>query len=225
MSKSRVRLAGGAILAALSLAAVASPAAAAGPDPASAYIERIAYGGAGCPQGTLSLSFSDDRLSVTAIPGQFVVSIGPGGGLVRKTCTLSMIVHGPQVCEWTSTRATVTIRGHQQLAAGVASTRTTSMWVSTGSIDTATHQTSGPSTGDIADTDAFLPNIPNVASSPPVNVKSDVRLTSSGTTQANRITVDAIEIALTNATSPLEQLACGLGLEPIVDPVLDLLRP
>jgi hypothetical protein len=44
------------------------------PDPSQVYFRGITYGGSGCPQGSVGVSFSGDRTTFTAIFDSFVAS-------------------------------------------------------------------------------------------------------------------------------------------------------
>jgi hypothetical protein len=105
---------------ALALPLLGAAASAAGPDPSTAYIERITYSGSGCPQGTVGQSIADDRLSFTLIFDSFVASKGVGVPVTesRRNCLLVLQVHTPPGKTWELTD--IDRRGYVQLDAGVS---------------------------------------------------------------------------------------------------------
>lgn len=85
------------------------------PDPNQPYVKSIAYGGTGCPQGSVGTSFSNSRQSFTLIFDSFVASSGPGVAVTesRKTCQITVRLHlAPGWQTWIQTAQS---RGYVQL--------------------------------------------------------------------------------------------------------------
>lgn len=83
------------LVSALSLAAASLAAPLATEAPPSATIASIAYGGTGCPQGTLQYVLSSDHKTVNMLyPNQFAAEVGPGVDLTqaRKNCQISLSI-------------------------------------------------------------------------------------------------------------------------------------
>lgn len=57
-----------------------------------------AYGGTGCPQGTVGVTLTPDQKVLSIIFDQFVVQAGQGSGVMidRKSCNLAIPIHVPQ---------------------------------------------------------------------------------------------------------------------------------
>ena len=95
----------------------------AGPDPNTVFVQSLTYGGSGCPQGTVSQNFNDDRTAFTLLFDSYVASMGPGVPLTesRKNCQLNIGLRIPQ--GWQYSWATVDYRGYMNLDAGVTATQ------------------------------------------------------------------------------------------------------
>ncbi|RKO90689.1 hypothetical protein BDK51DRAFT_25448 [Blyttiomyces helicus] len=104
-----------AAIALLGVSAAAIPVENGGPNPADVFVESISYGGTGCPQGTVSQNFNDDRTGWTLIFDEFVANAGPGQPIFadRQNCQLSINVHLP--AGWQYSVSTVDYRGFIQL--------------------------------------------------------------------------------------------------------------
>jgi len=102
-----------------SLLVAAAALVAAGPDPRSVYIESIAYGGTGCPKGTVSQTISGDRTVFTLIFDNYIAELGPGVGITqnRKNCQLTINLKYPQ--GWQYAVLNTQFRGYSQLDRGV----------------------------------------------------------------------------------------------------------
>ena len=106
---------------------IGTPALAA-PDPSSVYVESIAYGGTGCPQGTIIPVVSDDGLHFGAVMNGLVAGTGPGFTTgSRKTCTLALRLHRPPAL-LTSFTVDIVVPGHVNLPAGTTASITSSAW-------------------------------------------------------------------------------------------------
>ena len=93
-------------------------------------IERIKYGGTGCPQGTAAISIADDQQTFTAIFDQYVASLGPGIPLTenRKACQLDVNFAIPP--GWSYTIFDATYRGYTSLDYKVKSTQSSTYYFS-----------------------------------------------------------------------------------------------
>jgi Domain of unknown function (DUF4360) len=89
-----------------------------GPNPNQPYVQSVAYGGNGCPQGSVATSFSTERTTFTLIFDKFVASSGPNVAPTenRKNCQFNITVHLPngsgQFC------TVLDYRGYVQLPGG-----------------------------------------------------------------------------------------------------------
>jgi len=185
---------------ALAALAVATPAPA-GPNPSQVYVESIAYGGTGCPQGTVGQSISDDRSIFTLIFDSFVASVGPGVaiGESRKNCQININLHIPS--GWSYTIADVTYRGYVQLAAGHTAVQS-SLYYFSGSVQQARASTefTGPlskdyTIGDRLQLQALVWSKCGVVV--PVNINAQVRIVGDATKQG-QITTDSIDGKVTH---------------------------
>ncbi|RKO89748.1 hypothetical protein BDK51DRAFT_11514, partial [Blyttiomyces helicus] len=106
------------------------------------------YGGTGCPQGSVSQNFNDDRTGFTLIFDQFVAFAGPDVPLQqdRQNCQLSVNIHIP--AGWQFSVGTVDYRGFIQLDEGVRASQQ-SQYFFQGVLETATarSQWQGPQDG------------------------------------------------------------------------------
>ena len=61
-------------------------------------LDTPAYGGTGCPEGTASVSLSDDQKSLSILFDQFVAEAGgsTNKSMDRKVCNVAIPVHVPQ---------------------------------------------------------------------------------------------------------------------------------
>jgi len=68
-----------------------------GPDPSKVWISDFTYSGTGCPDGTVSLVFSDDRSTLTLIFDTYIATLGPGVSISesRKYCQLYIDIRYP----------------------------------------------------------------------------------------------------------------------------------
>jgi len=103
----------------LSVLALASFAAAQGPDPKSIYVESVKYAGSGCPQGSLAGSINGQRTTFTLMFDNYVASMGKSIPITenRKNCQISVGVHYPG--GWQYGIFSSQYRGYAQLDKGV----------------------------------------------------------------------------------------------------------
>jgi Domain of unknown function (DUF4360) len=103
-------------------------------------VEKVTYGGTGCPMDSARVEISPDQTAFTVIYDQFVAERGPGIPLTagRKNCQLNILLHIPQ--GFTYAIAGVDYRGYNNLAAG-ASAEQKSSYYFTGEVPTAESRT------------------------------------------------------------------------------------
>jgi len=192
-----------AVLSLLSFAALAlaspalSPAVASAslPAPTSVSINEIAYGGTGCPQGSIGDYISADRQTFTLIFDNYVASIGPGIDITqtRKNCQLNIDLQYPSGFQY-SVFSTI-YRGYVGLDAGVTATQGSVYYFSGETAQTSTSTTfNGPLSRDYEVVDNIT--LSSVVWSPcgeavPLNIDSSVLLTTSSTTATGQITDDS----------------------------------
>ncbi|KAJ3083798.1 hypothetical protein HK102_000904 [Quaeritorhiza haematococci] len=201
-----------AILASLFAGAVASPiakeseSAATAPndaatnnlDPNEVYIAKLAYGGTGCPQGSVGYNFSPRRDAFTMIFDQYIASTGPGVPLTesRKNCQINLQVHVPNGYQYSI--VTIDYRGFLQLDRNVVADAQSAYYFQ-GQLKEATARMSfpGPYSKDYVYRDQFA--IDSTTWSPcggnaNLNMKTSIRVNNS----ANRagqglMTTDSID--------------------------------
>jgi len=186
---------------AVTIAAPAATTSAAVPDPSEVYINSITYGGTGCPQGSVGSFISDDRQTFTLIFDSFVASIGPGVAVTnnRLNCQLNIDLEYPAGFQY-SVLGTE-FRGYAGLDAGVTGVQQATYYFSGSSTQVSTSTTfTGPTSGDyeISDSIPFTSTIFSPCGAAlPLNINSQVRLTSSVTTATGILTDDSIDGKIT----------------------------
>jgi hypothetical protein len=85
-------------------------------------IKGVTYGGTGCPQGTVSSQFSDDRTTMTLIFDSYIASIGPSIAVTeqRKNCQLNVHLTYPGGFQYSVLSADY--RGYAAIQKGVTGT-------------------------------------------------------------------------------------------------------
>jgi hypothetical protein len=60
--------------------------------PSSFKIAKVAYGGSGCPQGSINVDFTDSRVLPIYFGNDFTASVGPNGDPAnsRKNCQINL---------------------------------------------------------------------------------------------------------------------------------------
>jgi len=167
------------------------------PPASTVYIESIAYGGTGCPQGSVGSFISTDRSTFTLLFDDFVASIGPGVAITdnRQNCQLNINLQYPSGFQY-SVFNTV-YRGYIDLDVGVSARQEATFYYSGQTAEASTGASfTGPVSNDYEVTDA-LP-ISSVVWSPcgataALNIDSEVRLTTTSTTAQGEITDDSID--------------------------------
>jgi len=182
-------------------APAATTSAAVGPDPSEVYINSITYGGTGCPQGSVGSFISADRQTFTLIFDSFVASIGPGVAVTdnRLNCQLNLDLEYPAGFQY-SVLGTE-FRGYAGLDAGVTGVQQATYYFSGSSTQVTTSTTfKGPTDGDyeISDTIPFTSTIFSPCGAAlPLNINSQVRLTSTVTSATGELTDDSIDGKIT----------------------------
>jgi hypothetical protein len=181
--------------AAIAVLISAGTATAQAPDPSQVYVQSIAYGGSGCPAGSVAQSFAADRQSFTLIFDQFIASQGTGVPVTnnRKNCQISLNLHLPVGIQVSV--GTVDYRGYVQLPAGVTATQGAiySFVGHPGQNNSSTSFT-GPVAKDYVIRDQL--QITSKVWSPcgtvaPLNINAQVRV--SGGTSPAQITTDSVD--------------------------------
>jgi len=197
-----------ALLSTLALAA-ATPTPA-GPNQSDVYVESIAYGGSGCPQGSVGQTISDDRTVFTLIFDSYIAAAGPGTSVLdhRKNCQITVNLHVPQ--GWSYTVGQFTYRGYAQLSAGQSATQT-SIYYFSGESEQARGSTvyNGPVAKDyvLSDTIAATALVWSTCNAvAPLNISSQIAINGDFTKTAE-MTTDSIDGKVTTALS-LQWVKC-----------------
>ncbi|KAK6524350.1 hypothetical protein TWF281_011258 [Arthrobotrys megalospora] len=125
-------------LAALLVPTLAAPAAGAVSAPPGVTIEKIIYGGTGCPQNTAYVNLASDRESFTAYFSQFTAYINTATDNIkdaRKFCQLNLAINSPPGWQYTLVQTSFT--GYASLGSGIMATHTSTNYFA-GSTDEQT---------------------------------------------------------------------------------------
>jgi hypothetical protein len=190
-----------ALVPALAAAAPLDTVLAAAPDPTQVHINGVAYGGTGCPQGTVGIAISQDRTTMTLLFDSYVASIGPAVAQTenRKNCQLNIDLLYPSGFQYSVFSADY--RGYAALDKGITGTIKSTYYFSGSTAQTSSSaEFKGPLTGDYLKHDE-APST-SVVWSPcgqegMLNVNSQVRLTSSVTAAKGLLTTDSIDAKFT----------------------------
>ncbi|KAG9228494.1 secreted protein [Amylocarpus encephaloides] len=167
------------------------------PNPSQVTINSISYGGTGCPQGSVGSFISADRLTFTLIFDSFVASIGPGVPVTasRINCQLNINLQYPSGFQYSVLGTD--FRGYAGLDAGITGVQSANYYFSGSQAQAATSTTfKGPMSGDylISDKIPFTSTIWSPCGAAlPLNVNSQVRLTSSKSAASGLMTQDSID--------------------------------
>lgn len=114
----------------------------AGPDPSQITIAAASFSGNGCPQGTVSTSFSSDKTVVTFGFDAFQTYIGPGTVVADRTknCQLHLTLNYPGGFQFAVLDSTY--HGYAQLDTGVTGTFLSTYYFSQDATATTTTRTS-----------------------------------------------------------------------------------
>ncbi|KAF2006318.1 hypothetical protein P154DRAFT_529990 [Amniculicola lignicola CBS 123094] len=173
----------------------------AAPPPGQVQIRGVAYGGNGCPQGTVSSQISSDRTIMTLIFDAYVASIGPGVALTenRKNCQLNVDLLYPGGFQYSILSADY--RGYAAIQKGVTGTMKSTYYFSGQQEQSSTEYSFvGPVTGDYLKHDQA--DSTSVVWSPcgtngMLNINSQVRLTSSVPAATGLLTTDSTDLKFT----------------------------
>jgi len=175
----------------------AATSSASAPNPSLVTINSISYGGTGCPQGSVGSFISADRLTFTLIFDSFVASIGPGVPVTssRINCQLNINLQYPSGFQYSVLGTD--FRGYVGIDAGVTGVQTANYYFSGSQTQATTTSTfKGPMSGDylISDKIPFTSTIWSPCGAAlPLNVNSQVRLTSTNTKSSGLMTQDSID--------------------------------
>lgn len=113
-----------------------------GPDPTQITITQASFSGNGCPQGTVSTSFSADKTLVTFGFDAFQTYIGPGTAVAdhSKNCQLHLTLNYPGGFQYSVVDSTY--HGYAQMDAGVTGTFYSTYYFSQDASATTTTHTS-----------------------------------------------------------------------------------
>lgn len=113
-----------------------------GPDPSQITIAAASFSGNGCPQGTVSTSFSSDKTVVTFGFDAFQTYIGPGTAVADRTknCQLHLTLNYPGGFQFAVLDSTY--HGYAQLDTGVTGTFLSTYYFSQDATATTTTRTS-----------------------------------------------------------------------------------
>jgi hypothetical protein len=172
-----------------------------GPDPTKVQIKGVAYGGNGCPQGTMGYQISNDRTTVTLIFDSYIASIGPGIALTeaRKNCQLNVDILYPSGFQYSILSADY--RGYANLQKGVTGTlKSTYYFAGSQEQSSTTQDFTGPLIGDYRKSDKA--DSTSVVWSPcgaegMLNINSQVRLASSNSSAQGILTTDSTDLKFT----------------------------
>lgn len=106
----------------LPLAVSATPLVYTGPDPSQITISQTSFSGNGCPQDTVSTSYSSDKTLVTFGFDSFQTYIGPGTTVAdrSKNCQLHLTLNYPGGFQYSLVDSTY--HGYAQMDTGVTGT-------------------------------------------------------------------------------------------------------
>jgi len=181
----------------ITIPAPAATSTAVGPNPTEVYINSISYGGTGCPQGTVGSFISADKQTFTLIFDAYVASIGPGIPVVqnRLNCQLNIDLQYPGGFQYSILGTQ--FRGYAGLDAGITGLQQATYYFSGSSQQVSSSTTfKGPISDDyeIADTIPFTSTIFSPCGAAlPLNVNSQVRLTSTNSKNSGILTHDSID--------------------------------
>ncbi|KAH8753823.1 hypothetical protein F5883DRAFT_607951 [Diaporthe sp. PMI_573] len=178
----------------------------AGPDPSQITIAAASFSGNGCPQGTVSTSFSSDKTVVTFGFDAFQTYIGPGTVVADRTknCQLHLTLNYPGGFQFAVLDSTY--HGYAQLDTGVTGTFLSTYYFSQDATATTTTRTSISGGGLWAAGQVYTKNdqIPtaSIIYSPCgaqgiLNINNRIALTSTNSSASGSVTDDDATVAFT----------------------------
>jgi len=168
-----------------------------GPNPSDVSIASIAYGGTGCPQGSVGQFISADRETFTLIFDDMVASIGTGVAVTdeRVNCQLNIDLEYPSGFQYSV--LSTTFRGYASLDSGVTGVQQATYYFSGSSEQASTSTTfKGPTDGDyeVSDSIPFSSTIWSPCGAAlPLNIDSQVRLTETVSGANGLLTEDSVD--------------------------------
>ncbi|KAK6345790.1 hypothetical protein TWF730_010133 [Orbilia blumenaviensis] len=172
-------------VAALLVPSLATPVASTVTPPSGVSIDKLIYGGTGCPQNTAYVNLSSDRQSFTAYFGQFTAYINTATDNIkdaRKFCQLNLAINTPPGWQFTLVQTTYT--GYASLGPNIMATHTSTNYFA-GSTDEQSFSVPiyGPTYRDFTVKSAAI--VGNGAWSPCgtqalLNIKSELQLSGEG---------------------------------------------
>lgn len=182
----------------VSLGAPTATTTAVGPNPTQVTINSISYGGTGCPQGSVGSFISADHSTFTLIFDSMVASIGSGTTITdnRKNCQLNINLQYPSGFQYSV--LSTTFRGYSYLQnANVTGVQQATYYFSGSTAQASTSTTfNGPQDGDyeVSDSIPFTSTIWSPCGQAlPLNINSQVRLTSKDTSSQGQLTQDSVD--------------------------------
>ncbi|KAJ4403857.1 hypothetical protein N0V82_010591 [Gnomoniopsis sp. IMI 355080] len=177
-----------------------------GPDPSQITIAQTSFSGNGCPQGTVSTSYSTDKTLVTFGFDSFQTYIGPGTTVAdhSKNCQLHLTLNYPGGFQYSLVDSTY--HGYAQMDTGVTGTFYSTYYFSQDASATATTTavlTGGGllAAGQVYTKEDILPTA-SIIWSPCgaqgiLNINNRVALTSANTSASGQVTDDDATVAFT----------------------------
>ncbi|KAL9115906.1 MAG: hypothetical protein Q9227_000274 [Pyrenula ochraceoflavens] len=171
------------------------------PDPTQVHINNVAYGGTGCPQGTVATAISEDKTTMTLIFDSYVASMGKGVALTenRKNCQLNIDLTYPGGFQFSVFSADY--RGYAALDKGVTGSQKSTYYFSGQTAQTSTETDfTGPMSQDYLIHDEA--QSASLVWSPCgqeglLNINSQVRLSSTVSGASGVLTTDSVDAKFT----------------------------
>jgi len=168
------------------------------PDLSGIYVKDIKYNGSGCPVGSVSSQFSDNRKIFTITFNKYEANIGPNVQLrsdARKNCQLNLKMNYPSGYQY-SVVGFIT-RGYADIDAGVTAEIGSIYYFSGQSQQTTSrNKIQGPFHASYTKEDNI--NVATAVWSPcdaqgMANINTDIRLVATDRNAAGSLTVDSID--------------------------------
>ncbi|KAF2458412.1 hypothetical protein BDY21DRAFT_385436 [Lineolata rhizophorae] len=171
------------------------------PDPSTVQIMDVAYGGSGCPQGTVGTAISEDRTTMTLIFDEYVASLSPQTPVTenRKNCQINVELQYPGGFQYSVFSADY--RGYAAVDQGVTGTIRSTYYFSGQTAQCSTEAVfEGPMDGDYLKHDEA--DNASIVWSPcgesgMLNINSQVRLTTSDRSKSGLLTTDSLDAKFT----------------------------
>lgn len=161
------------------------------------YINRIVYGGNGCPQGTVSELVSPDKQSFTLLMDEYIAELGPyiERAANRKSCQIGVELVVP--AGWSYSVATIDYRGYANLDPGVTGTHMASYYFQgQGTTGRFASNFAGPYVNNyqVRDTIGLEAQVWSpCGQTRALNIKSEVRLAARNRNAQGVMTVDSVD--------------------------------